>query len=153
MCCALLIRRATAQSSASVIKPRRIRQWLFALRLAGVKNVPWFGLVSAVFSGPVPRNIWRARLRYGCFKCPLYSSIQMPDTTKLTDRTHLCRSTHPDMLGVGCGCELNLTAMWANPHGKGCFGQDIDPDLGWPPYYWPSRWARVRAVIDFVFRR
>lgn len=136
-----------------IINGKRFRQWFYALRLAGAAHVPWFGLLQAILSGPVPRKIWRARLRYGCFKCPLYSSVQIPGTKKRTDRLHLCRSTHPDMLGVGCGCDLHMTSLWANPHGAGCYGQDLDPDLGWPPYYWPSRWTRIKSTLDFIFNR
>lgn len=127
-----------------IINGKRLKQWFYALRLAGVSQVPWFGLLQAILSGPVPRKIWRARLRYGCFKCPLYSK---------DNGVMLCKSSHPDMLGLGCGCYLPFTALWANPEGAGCFGQSIDLDLGWPPYYWPSRWARIKSTLDFIFNR
>lgn len=134
---------------------RRIPQWIEALRLAGVRNVPWFGLVRAVWSGPVPRAVWRERLRYGCFRCPLYSSVQMPGTTKKTDRVALCRSTHPAFMGLGCNCYLPFLAMAAEPHPEGCFGKTLPLTLGlgWGPHIWPSRWARVRSVIDFLRRK
>lgn len=132
---------------------RRLRQWIFALKLAGAKNVPWLGLLRAVLSGPVPRRVWRARLRFGCFKCPLWSSVQMPGTTKGADRVPLCHSTHPAMAGAGCRCYLPFLALAARPYPKGCIGQSIAPDLGWPPYYWPSRWARLRSVLDFLMGR
>lgn len=131
---------------------KRIPQWIKALRLAGAKNVPWFGLVSAVLSGPVPRKVWRERLRFGCFLCPLYSSVQMPRTKWAGNRVALCRSTHPDFDGLGCGCYLPFTAMAANPHGKGCFGRNlpIKPELGWGPHVWPHWWSRYVAVLAFL---
>lgn len=117
----------------------RLKQWIAALRMAGVSRVPWWGLVRAVLSGPVPRHVWRARLRYGCFQCPLYSR---------PNGIHLCRSTHPDMMGIGCGCYLPFTALWANPHGKGCYGRDLDDSIGWPAYIDQRSWF-VR-ILDFL---
>lgn len=129
--------------------PRRLRQWLYALRLAGAAKVPWFGMLQALLSGPVPREVWRNRMRYGCFVCPLYSSVQMPGTTKRTDRLHLCKSTHPQMLGVGCHCAVNIVALTADPYGKaGCFGRNLDPELGWPVYV--DHRSKRQAFIDFL---
>lgn len=120
---------------------RRLKQWLYALRLAGVRRVPWLGLLSAILSGPVPRPVWRARMRT-CLRCPLYSK---------RDGVGLCLSSHPDMLDVGCGCYLAYTALWANPHPPGgCYGRSLDPDLGWGPYEWKGRGERVLAALDFL---
>ena len=129
--------------------PRRLRQWIKALRMAGVSRVPWWGMVQALLSGPVPRSVWRQRLRYGCFACPLYSSVQMPGTTKKTDRLHLCKSTHPQMLGVGCHCAVNIVALTADPYGKaGCFGRNLDEEMGWPVHQDNRRWWRRN--LDFL---
>jgi len=122
---------------------RRLRQWLYALKLAGVRNVPWLGLISAILSGPVPRDVWRQRMRT-CMTCPLYSK---------GNGVMLCRSTHPDMLGLGCGCFLPFTAMTAKVYEKGCFGRDLEDTLGWPNHVWPTRWSRIKSVIDFVLRK
>ena len=118
---------------------RRLRQWIKALRMAGVTHVPWWGLVRAVASGPVPRTVWRNRLRYGCFQCPLYSKI---------DGVHLCRSTHPDMMGAGCGCYLPFLALWAAPYEHGCYGKELEADIGWPVYH--DTRGRLRAFLDFA---
>lgn len=130
----------------------RFRQWLQALELerrtAG--RLPWLTMVMAVLSGPVPRQVWRARMRT-CMTCDLYSTVQVEGTSKRTDRLHLCKSTHPDMLGAGCHCAVNVLAMTANPYGKGCIGQNIAPDLGWPAYQHPSVWARLWAPIRFLW--
>lgn len=131
---------------------RRIPQWLAALRIAGVRNVPWFGLLRAVLSGPVPRAVWRERLRFGCFQCPLYSSVQMPGTIKRSDRSHLCRSTHPQFSGLGCGCDVHMSALWAEPHPGGCYGRTLPLTLGlgWPAYVWPHWWSRYFAILAFL---
>lgn len=118
---------------------RRLRQWVAALRLAGVRNVPWWGLVQAVWSGPVPRKVWRERMRT-CMRCPLYSR---------PGGIPLCRSSHPDMLGIGCGCYLPFTAAAAEPYVGGCYGRTLAPDLGWPPYRHPS--FRARLLAPFLF--
>ena len=122
--------------------PRRLRQWVTALRLAGITHVPWLGLVRAVLSGPVPRRVWRQRLRYGCFQCPLYSKV---------NGVHLCRSSHPDMMGIGCGCYLPFLALWAAPYAHGCYGKTLVDDIGWPVYRDPR--GRLRAVLDFLLGR
>lgn len=118
----------------------RISQWITALRMAGVRNVPWWGLVMAVLSVPVPRKVWHSRMRT-CMTCPLYSKPK---------GIMLCQSTHPDMLGIGCNCYLPFKALAAKVYEKGCFGRDLEDTLGWPNHVWPSRWARVKSVIDFV---
>lgn len=121
---------------------RRIREWIAVLRLTqgeGTK-IPWFGLVRAVLSGPVPRTVWRQRIRYGCYQCPVY------------DRgIHRCRNPLPGYEGTGCGCYLPFSALSAAPYPKGCWAKEVDDEeLGWTAYRWPSRWAKLRAVICFI---
>ncbi len=132
-----------------MISRRRLKQWVEALRLAGVRRVPWLGLVRAILSGPVPREVWRVRMRT-CYECPLFSTVQMPGTTKRTDRLWLCKSTHPDMVGIGCGCALHYKALAAEPYQNGCFGRGLDPDLGWPAYRFRDWGERLGCVIDFI---
>lgn len=78
-------------------------------------------------------------------RCPLYSTVQVKSGT-----LHLCRSTHPLFYGLGCHCAVNVAALTANPHGLGCIGRDIDPELGWGPHLWPNRRARVWSVVAFL---
>jgi len=115
---------------------KRLRQWVAALRMAGVRNVPWLGLISAILSGPVPRSVWRARMRT-CMKCPLYSK---------PEGVLICRSTHPDMLGLGCSCYLPFTAMTAKAYENGCFGRDLEDTLGWPNYAWPKPSEQLKLL-------
>jgi hypothetical protein len=127
---------------------RRLKHWLYALKLAGASKVPWLGMLQALMSGPVPREVWRQRMRT-CMTCPLYSTEQMPGTTKRTDRVHLCRSIHPQMLGVGCQCAVNIVALTADPYGKaGCYGRNLDPELGWPVYV--DHRSKLRSLLDFL---
>lgn len=73
----------------------------------------------------------------------------MPGTTKATDRLHLCKSTHPDMLGIGCGCDVNMAALWAAPYaGKGCYGKTLADDIGWPAHIDRRSWPR--RILDFL---
>lgn len=133
---------------------RRIPQWIEALKLddrtAG--SLPWLTMFRAVLSGVVPRKVWHTRMRT-CMTCDLYSTVQMKGTTKRTDKLHLCKSSHPAMLGAGCHCAVNILALTANPYGFGCIGRTIAPDIGWPAYVWPSRWARIKATLAFLLNR
>lgn len=119
---------------------RRVREWIRAIRMAGAGNVPWFGMLMAVLSGPVPRSVWRARMRT-CLQCPLYSK---------PGGIMLCLSTHPDMLGIGCKCYLPFKALAAAPHAEGCYGRTLADDLGWPVYVHPSLRARLWAPFRFL---
>lgn len=133
---------------------KRLRQWLLVLRLENksVGKLPWLTMVMAVLSGPVPRRVWRERIRFGCARCPLYSTVQPKGTKKRTDLLHLCKSTHPLFAGLGCGCAVNIAAMTASPYAHGCFGRNlpIKPELGWGPHVWPHWWSRYFAIIDFI---
>jgi hypothetical protein len=121
-----------------------------ALERRSAGRLPWWTMMRAIISGPVPRSVWRARMRT-CMTCDLYSTVQPEGTTKRTDRLHLCKSTHPDLLGVGCGCAVNVSALTANPYGAGCVGRNFAPDLGWGPYHHPSLRARLWAPVRFFF--
>lgn len=125
---------------------RRYRQWRHVLEREGRSGgrVPWLTMVLAVLSGPVPRSVWRARMRT-CANCPLYSVVESS-----TGRLPVCRSTHPAMRGQGCGCYLPFTALTANPYGHGCYGRLLDSELGWPAHVFRSRLAEAWAVIDFL---
>jgi hypothetical protein len=57
------------------------------------------------------------------------------------------------MLGLGCKCFLPFKALAASPYKTGCWGYGLADDIGWPPYYWPSRWARIKSTLDFIFNR
>ena len=128
---------------------RRFKQWLevLALERRAAGRLPWLTMLAAILSGVVPRAVWRERMRT-CMRCPLYSTVEGK-----TGRLHLCKSTHPDMLGVGCGCAVNVSALSARPYFYGCYGRDIDSSLGWGAHVWPSRWARVRSIVDFAMRK
>lgn len=121
---------------------KRIKQWFEVLRWAHGRDVkiPWLGLVRALLSGPVPRAVWRERLRYGCYRCILFNG-----------KYRACSSTHPRHLGVGCSCYLPFAALTAQPYEHGCFGYEtLEGRIGWPAYRWPSRWAKARAIICFI---
>lgn len=85
-----------------------------------------------------------------CYQCPFFSTIQMPGTTKRTDRVWLCKSTHPELLGEGCGCFTPYSAFTASPYEQGCWGAGDGPQVGWPAYRFSSWGERVANVLDFI---
>lgn len=133
---------------------KRFKQWLLALRLEKLSagKLPWLTMLMAIFSGVVPRLVWRERMRI-CMKCDFYSTVQSHGTYKKTDRLHLCKSSHPSMLGAGCHCAVNISALSSNPYGDGCYGRNLDKSIGWPSYTWPSRLDKCKSVIDFLLKR
>lgn len=122
--------------------PFRLAQWVIALHFAR-QRIPWWGLVRAILSGPVPRQIWRERLRHGCYTCPLFN------------REHLtCRGVPKQVRHLGCDCFLPFSALTAEPYAGGCWGRAvIGPTFGWGTYVWPSRWAKWRATVRFILGR
>lgn len=131
---------------------KRRRQWLAALRLEqrSAGRLPWLTMFLALLSGPVPKPVWVGRLRT-CMKCPLYSTHQLPGTTKRTDRLHLCKSVYPGFEGLGCHCPVNVSAMTAEPYPGGCWVRaQGDQSMGWGAYRWPSWMAKLRAIVRFI---
>lgn len=116
---------------------RRLREWYEVLRLEGERGrLPWWKMVRAVWSGPVPRAVWRRRMRT-CLRCPLYNPAYRS-----------CRPvSHPHL---GCGCYVPFTALSAAPYDAGCWGRGMAEDVGWPSYQDPRRFARLRLVLAFL---
>lgn len=137
------------QRSRIVNWRRRFPQWLEVLKIEqrSAGRLPWLTMVRALLTGVVPRAVWRQRMRV-CMRCELFSTVHGK-----TGKLYMCKSTHPDLLGVGCGCAVNISALSANPYGYGCYGRMLYPDLGWGPHFWKGRWDRLKSVIDFVRRR
>lgn len=122
--------------------PLRLAQWVIALHRAR-HRVPWLGMLRAILSGPVPRRVWRQRLRYGCYQCPVF------------DRERLvCRAVPRQIRHLGCDCFVPLSALTAEPYVGGCWGRAALGDtFGWGAYRWPSAWARLLATARFLLGR
>lgn len=119
----------------------RIAQWLIAIH-AAKQRVPWFGLIKIVFSGPVPRRVWRERLRYGCYQCELFNKKLLT-----------CRGTIPPYSSYGCDCFLPFSCLFPEPHKGGCYGRErFGPTFGWGAYRM-GRWERLWSPIRFLLRR
>lgn len=124
---------------------RRLREWIAVIRFAHGKGaeIPWWGMFLAILSGPVPRAVWRQRMRQGCYKCVLFRRD-----------LHACSSIHPRYLGLGCSCYTPFLALWAEPYPGGCIAKFWkNEDVGWPAYRFPSRWARLWAPVAFLLGR
>lgn len=121
--------------------PLRLAQWVIALHVAR-QRVPWLGLLRAILSGPVPRAVWRRRLRYGCFQCPLFNRERLT-----------CRGVPKQVRHLGCDCYVVFSAMTAEPYEGGCWGRAaLGGDFGWGAVRIPW-WRRPLAVVRFVLRR
>lgn len=119
--------------------PFRLAQWVIALHVAR-QRIPWSGLARAVVSGPVPREVWRARMRYGCFQCPAFNHERLT-----------CRGVPRQFQHLGCDCYVPFSALTAEPYPGGCWGRAaLGVNFGWGAHVWPSRWAKVRATIVFL---
>jgi hypothetical protein len=130
---------------------RRISEWrtVFWKERA---NVSVRGLLRAILSGPVPREVWRRRMRYGCGRCPIHArKLIRVDGVLTWTGLHACRAEYGDVK-LGCGCLTTAVALSANPYGDGCWAHSIDTNEGWSAYLFTGRWAKVRAVWRF-FRR
>lgn len=113
----------------------RLTQWMILVRLEGDKRGWWiiaWTMLKTIASGPVPRAVWRRRIRYGCLKCPIYDP-----TTKA------CRSVYPQYSHLGCGCYTPFSALWAEPYPGGCWGQTVEPKMGWTAWKVDRRWHAV----------
>lgn len=129
---------------------RRLREWRTVVwKERASLSAP--RLLRAILSGPVPREVWRRRMRT-CGKCPIHARQLIRVNGVLTwVGLHACRYDHGGAK-LGCGCLTTAVALTANPYGKGCWGHSVTDDEGWPAHHWPSRWAKWRAVAGMIFR-
>lgn len=124
---------------------KRFPEWLAALReerrTAG--RLPWLTFARAILSGVVPARVWRQRMRV-CLTCPMFRH-----------EGYLCKSLHPRFIGMGCKCVTWMIALFANPHGNGCYAKSVlaDSSLGWGAYRWRSRWEKLFSPVRFLLRR
>lgn len=124
---------------------KRFPEWLSALReeKRSAGRIPWLTFARSVFSGTVPRHVWRQRLRYGCYQCELFNRAK-----------HTCRGTVPPYDQHGCNCYIPFSALTAEPYPGGCYGRaKFGPDFGWGTYQFPSRMARLLSPLSFLMRR
>lgn len=129
---------------------RRLREWRTVVwKERASLSVP--RLVRAVLSGPVPREVWRRRMRT-CLNCPIHARWMIRVNGVVTwTGLHACRTAH-DGAPLGCGCLTTAVALTANPYGGGCWAASLTPDMGWPAYFWYSRRAKWRAIVGMIFR-
>ncbi len=122
----------------------RLTQWIAVLRLergTGAR-IPWLAMLRGMLA-PVPRSVWRARLRYGCYQCPIFDN-----------ETLRCRSLHPDLIGLGCGCYVVFKALAPEPYAGGCWGRaKFGGTFGWAAHVWPSAMDRWLALPRFLMGR
>lgn len=96
-------------------------------------------IARALWSGVVPRQIWRVRILSGCKGCPCFDR-----------ELKACAGPY----GTGCGCYVPLLALSANPSGRGCWMHTVtDGQGGWPAYHYPTFWARLFSPIAFLLGR
>lgn len=123
---------------------KRIPEWLAVIRWNAGRNVPipWLHMLAVILGGPVPRAVWRSRIRT-CLRCPLYRAD-----------LRACSSIHPEHLGLGCGCHCPVTCLFAEPYKGGCIARSWgETEMGWPAYRYPSIWHRLWAPIRFLLGR
>lgn len=114
---------------------RRIREWIILLRRERANGIPWWGLVKAILTGPVPRTVWRRRMRI-CHQCPVFDPYHKA-----------CRPIDPDYRHLGCGCYTPFSALTARPYKEGCWGRTMMANIGWSYYLQASRF---QAVLNFL---
>lgn len=129
---------------------KRLREWADIVRWHH-GSVSWLAMGLAILSGPVPRAIWRARMRK-CRQCPVHARRLLRDNHGILKWVglHLCHHQSGAQT-LGCGCNTTFLALTAAPYPTGCWARETtknDRD-GWPAYVFPSRWAKVRAVWRF----
>lgn len=132
---------------------KRLREWIGVLRWAHGRQVsiPWSKMLVAILSGPVPRSVWRSRIRT-CWKCPLFRRELVDPKRRLFIRA--CSSTHPDFVGLGCQCNTTMLALWAEPYPRGCIARFWgEMEMGWGAYRFPTRWRRFWAPVRFLLGR
>lgn len=119
--------------------PFRTAQWIIALHLVR-QRIPWRTMILAILSGPVPRAVWRQRMRYGCYECPLFNHDRLT-----------CRGVIEPYDQHGCDCFVPYSALTAEPYPSGCYGRaKFGEDFGWGAYRFPSWWDRIIAPIRFA---
>lgn len=117
---------------------RRIPQWLSVVRLER-SSLSLRAILRALRSGPVPRAVWRQRLRT-CWQCPIYNRA-----------TRACRRHHEGR-PLGCGCYVPWKALTAAPYPDGCWGREVMGEtLGWPRHDFSSARQKRRAILAFLF--
>lgn len=123
-----------------MLHPRRIQSWWRVARQnAGLLD--GLAMLRALASGPVPRDVWRDRLRI-CLRCPI-----------LDRETMACRKVIASGRVLGCRCFVPFLALTAAPYEGGCYAHNIAPHEGWPAYRFGGRWERVKAVLKFLFKK
>ena len=101
--------------------------------------IPWFKMALTVLQGPVPRAVWRQRIRT-CLRCPLYRGD-----------LRACSSVHPAFKGLGCQCNTTILALFPEPYPGGCIARAWGEEtMGWGPHRFPYVWARLLAPIRFL---
>lgn len=131
---------------------RRFRQWKEAVRRergAG-HPIPWFKMFRGILT-PVPRAVWRRRMRYGCLQCHFFDKDG-----------YICRGVAPHTIGQGCGCYVVFAALHPapyqnadNPNQKGCWAYAKMAHLtfvGWPEYFMRP-WEWLYALPRFLLRK
>jgi hypothetical protein len=97
----------------------------------------WIKIGLALSSGIVPKRVYIRRLRT-CYRCPVYDPIRKA-----------CRPRSEAFRHLGCGCYVPFTAMSAAPYEAGCWGRQVNPQIGWPRY----DGAANRSIISRLCRR
>lgn len=110
---------------------------------------PFWHIIRAAWTGPVPRSVWRQRLLTKCKGCPLHDREQRVHRNGRKWRLNACAGP----LGTGCGCPVFTVAMTANPSGLGCWGKTWDGDFGWGPFVYRSFWHRLTVTFWFLLGR
>ena len=132
-----------------LISRKRLRQWCHVLSLVSA-GAPWywrawafcvagFKMTRAVLSGPVPREVWRHRMRV-CAKCPVYDRV-----------SRACMKKQPSGITLGCGCFTPFQALTAAPYKEGCWARAIGVvDEGWPAHRYSSLANRILTIVRFI---
>ncbi len=122
----------SAQTPHMIHWRKRLREWRTVVWKERASISPW-RLLRAAMSGPVPREVWRQRMRT-CGRCPVSSRKLIRVNGVLTwTGLHACRAEYGDVK-LGCGCLTTAVALTANPYGNGCWAHSITENEGWGPH-------------------
>ena len=128
---------------------KRLSQWCHVLSLVA-SGAPWywrawafcvagFKMTRAVLSGPVPREVWRNRMRV-CAKCPVYDRLNKACMKRTENGTKL-----------GCGCYSPYSALTAAPYFEGCWARAVGVVTeGWPAHRYSSLVDRILTIVRFI---